>query len=244
MMKFAPYITIYDFDESADIQNEVIWTFSSFLKGISSVRQRINIHVVRDIKNERHNLDGSIKSVWKYFPIENYLSASYYEQKQLLLDLITSSFMDVSYKLDWNQKSIIEAKENCIKQNIQFHYTSKLVKHKTSGLSARIELELLKDKVSIWVLFSTKNNQELIKKHLIDTPANQISAFRNFNRPEWINNSQFGFRFKNGLTLSISTDDNEKVWSEMNSKMDEYFKKQIDYNEKLSPEELAKLVNW
>ena len=163
MMKFAPYITIYDFDESADIQNEVTWTFSSFLKGISSVRQRFNIHVVRDIKNERHNLDGSIKSVWKYIPIENYLSASNYEQKQLLLELITSSFMDVSLKLDWNQKSIIEAKENCIKQNIHFHYTSKPVKHKASGLSARIELELLKDKVSIWVLFSTKNNQELIK---------------------------------------------------------------------------------
>lgn len=244
MMKFAPYITIYDFDESEDLQNEVIWTFLSFLKGISSTRHRFNIHVVRDIHKEKQHLEGSLKSVWKYVPIDMYLNVSKNKRKQFLLELITNCFLDVALELGWDQNSIIEAKEKSITQNVDFQYRSKPVKNKTGKNSARIELQLLKDKVSIWVVFSSNSEQDLIKNHLIDTPLEQISIFRSFQKPKWINNTQFGFQFKNGMKLSVSVEKNEIIWSQVNSKMEELFKKQIDFNEKLSPEEFVKFVNW
>jgi hypothetical protein len=103
MMKLAPYITIYDFDESRDLQNEVIWTFSSFLNGISSTRHRFNIHVVRDIHKESQHLKGSIKSVSKYVSIDMYLNESKYEQKKFLLELITNCFLDVAQELGWEK---------------------------------------------------------------------------------------------------------------------------------------------
>jgi hypothetical protein len=242
-MKFAPYITIYDFDESLDLQNEVIWTFSSFLKGISSTRHRFNIHVVGDLHKERQHLEGSIKSVSKYVPIDMSLDESKNEEKEFLLELITNCFLDVAIELGWDQNSIIEAKEKSIMQNIDFQYSSKPVKNKTGQNGARIDLQLIKNKVSIWVVFSSNSDQDLIKNHLIDTPIEQISFFRSFPKPNWINNSQFGFRFKNGMALSVSVEKNEIVWSQVNSKMEELFKKQIDFNEKLSPEELVELAN-
>ena len=243
-MKFAPYITIYDFDESGDIQNEVIWTFSSFLKGVSSIRQRFNIHVVRNLSKERQSLYGSIKSIWKYVSVDKYITATKKEQKILLLNLITKCFLDVSEVLGWDDNLILEAKEKSLNQNIDFQYSSKPVKNISGETSARIELQLTEKKVSIWVLFAHKNSKELIKKHFIDTSVEQISLFRNFDKPVWINATHFGFRFRNEMTLSISLNDNNGIWSDTKSKMDELFKKQIDFNEKLPPEEYVKLTNW
>lgn len=244
MIKFAPFITIYNFDESGDLQNEVIWTFSSFLKGVSSIRHRFNIYIIDDIQKERQQLDGSVKSMWKYFSIDMYLNASKNKRKKMLLDLITNCFLDAAKELNWDEKLIIEANQNAIKHNICFHYNSKPIRNKTRECSAVVDLKLSKNIVSISILFSFKNNPQLIKKLLINTKVEQVSLFRNFNKPKWISSSQFGFQFKNGITLSISAESSERVWGEVNSKMYNYFKKLIDSDEKVTPEELAKLANW
>jgi hypothetical protein len=134
--------------------------------------------------------------------------------------------------------------EKSLIQNIHFQYSSKPVKNKTGEYGARIELQLLQNKVSVWVVFSSNGDQDVFNNHLIDTSIEQISIFKRFEKPKWINDSEFGFQFKNGITISVSIEKNVVVWSGVNSKMEELFKKQIDFNEKLSPEEYVKLVNW
>ncbi len=243
MIKFAPLITIYDFEDSEDLQREVIWTFSSFLKGVSTIRHRFNIHVVQNINEESQRLDGSVKSVSKYFPIQAYVDATKNARRQLLLELIVDCFLEVSKELEWSEKRILEAKENCLRQGIQFQYLTKPIKNKVTGDRAQIELSLKKDKVSIWVVFSQKNNDS-VRKHLIDTHANQVSFFRSFDHPKWMNNSYFGFEFNNRVTLSVAADNDEVVWKGIDTKKEESFRKQIDYQEELSPEEMLKLTNW
>lgn len=96
MLKFAPFITIYDFDESIEIQTEVIWAFSINLKGISSVRQRLNIHIVNNQKEECQNFHGSILSVRKYVSVVTYSGLSKTEQKHFLLNLIYESLLEIA----------------------------------------------------------------------------------------------------------------------------------------------------
>ena len=67
MIKFRPFISIYNLDEAKDILNEVIWTFSSNLHGVGSARQRFNIDVVLSELQEIEHLTGSIKIVRRFF---------------------------------------------------------------------------------------------------------------------------------------------------------------------------------
>lgn len=243
MIKFAPFITIYEFEESKYLQHEVIWTFSSRLKGISPVRQRFNIHVVENADSERKDMNTSIKSVWKQISKEHFLNASENEKRIIILNLITDCLMSVSEELAWSERSILLAREQAISQNIQFQYTSKIRKNKSGDTSAKIRLELVKNKVSIWIEFSFKNKQESITKHLIDTNPENISFFHNFDTPIWLNDTNFGFLFKNGMTLSISAENSIPIWSKAENNADEWFKKIIAYDENTSLEELAKLAN-
>ena len=66
MIKFRPFITIYGLKETFESLNEVIWTFSKHLKGVGTLRQRFNIHLVDYKEAERIYLKGSIKSTWVY----------------------------------------------------------------------------------------------------------------------------------------------------------------------------------
>jgi|GEM_PF-3490362 len=243
MMKFAPHISIYDFEESKDIQNEVIWSFLKNLKVISSSRQRFNIHVVRNIEDERQSLDGNIKSLWKFVSIDQYFVMSDYEQRFFLLDLISNCFLDVSESLGWEKVVINDAIEKTLTQNIEFEYSSKAIQNKTRDKSASVEIKLNKNKVSIWIVLSIKDNTNKIKKHLIDTTVAQVSFFHHFDKPLWITERNFGFQFKNGMTLSITLEDNQPEWSHARNTMDEWFKKSIDFNEKMTSEEMANLLN-
>ncbi len=243
MIKFAPHITIYDFEESKDIQNEVIWSFSKNLKRISSSRQRFNIHVVRNIENERQSLDGNIKSVWKFVSIDRYNGMSDYEQRRFLLDLISNCFLDVSESLSWEKAVINEAFEKTLSQNIEFEYSSKAIHNKIRDKSASIEIKLTKNKVSIWIVFTIKENKDKIKKHLIDTTVEQVSFLHHFDKPIWVTEQNFGFQFKNGMTLSISPEENESEWSQPLNIMDEWFEKSIVFNEKMSSKEMVNMIN-
>lgn len=241
MLKFAPFITIYDFEASSEIQNEVIWTISSYLKGVASTRQRFNIHIVDQIEKERTFLKGSIKSVWKYYSIEGFNAVKKEAQKILLLDLITSCLLDVSEELSWNEQAILEAKEYALKQDLQFQYCTKMTSNKSGDTKARIQLELKQDKLLIWVEFFDKNNTLLSKKQLIETHPFQLAVFRRFEKPHWIDPERFGFQFKNGLTLSLSQQDEKGIWNNVQSELDEVFIKQLDVNDNRSFKELA---NW
>lgn len=243
MIKFTPNISIYDFEESKDIQNEVIWSLSKNLKGISSTRQRFNIHIVPNINDERRCLDGSIKTVWKFISIDQYLSLTLIEQKKTLLDLITNCLLDVSELLHWNKEAIIEASKKTLNENIQFEFKSKFYKNKKHDKKALIELKLDKNKVSIFIIFKFNNESDTITKHLIDTSIVQVSFFRNFDNPLWLNEECFGFKFKNGMTLYTAPYYNQPEWSPSQNTMDEWFKKSIDYNESMTSDEIVKLIN-
>lgn len=244
MIKFAPQITIYDFEEAIDLQNEVIWIFSKNLVGISSIRHRLNIHIVKSKTSEKESLEGSIKSVWKYTSIDQYVKASKQKRKEILLELIVSCFLSIGERLEWNIDAINQAKDKCISEHICFQYCSKSRFNKKRNIEAAIELVLSKDKVSIWALFCVKNQEEPIRKHIVDTYTHQISALRNFNAPKWIDELNFGFQFKNGMSISVSLNSNESCWSESRNKKDDWFQKTIIYDRHNSLEDIVKLINW
>ena len=204
----------------------------------------MNIHIVPSKDHERRHLSGSIKSVWKYFSIEEYKLANQSEQKKLVLRLITDCFLDVSEEIGWNKNNILNAKERALHHNCEFHFRSVPIKSRSKELSACIELELSRRKLSIWILFSTSDKQEWIKKHLIDTNAENLSFFRFFDKPCWLNQESFGFQFNNGVTLGVSLDDATCCWRGDDPRFVESFKYQLEYNEDWSPELAAKLANW
>ena len=244
MIRFAPLITIYNLEAASDVVNEVIWSFSSSLKGISSVRQRFNIHIVDNISSERHFLEGSIKSVWKYFPVGLILDKSKEEQKGILLDLIVDSFLSVSKFLDWDSKLIMSAKKQALGNKLQFHHESKPIYYKTKDIKASIELELTENKVSMWVVFYRKNIDKPLRIHLLDTHESEISFFGKFKSPLWINSNQFGFKLDDGVSLSIDYKSKKIVWTGTDSKIGELLMKQVNYDYKLTSEEYARLANW
>lgn len=243
MIKFAPYISLYGLDDSKDLQTEVIWTFSSFLIGVSSVRSRFNIHIVNDVQQESKSLEGAVKSISKFVELDNFASKSEKEKKTILLDLITDAFFDVSEDLGWDKNMIIQARKSAIKQHITFNYLSKPKKNVSRTAKATLELILTKNIVAIWVHFSIKNNPKPIRKHLLDTYPEQVAFFRNFENHKWISDEQYGFIFSNGLTLSVSPNNELAKWSEMRSNDDKFFKKSIDQDETISVEEMIKLAN-
>lgn len=243
MIKFAPHISIYGLDDSKDLQTEVIWTFSSFLVGVSSVRNRFNIHIVHDIRLESRSLEGSVKSISKFVELDGFADKSEMDKKTILLDLVTNAFLDVCNDLSWDKSAILQARENSIKQNIKFEYSSKVKNNSSRTLKAFIELELCGNNVRVWVGFSGKNYSKSIRKHLIDTYSEQVAFFRNFSTHKWISDEHYGFTFRNGLTLGISPEDQFAKWSEIKTKKDEFFRKSIDQNETASLEEMIKLAN-
>lgn len=244
MIKFAPLISIYGLEGSKDIQNEVIWTFSSNLKGVGSVRQRFNIHVVEKKSEERCSLEGSIKSIWRVFDLQHFLICSKKLIKSILLDFIVDSLLEVSNELGWKRNEINKAKEQSVLKDIEFFYSSIPINNSTGNVKAHVELELIGDRVLIWIVFLYKKSNKVVRKHLIDTSEAQISWYRKFKEPRWISSEQFGFVFEDGIILSMNTKTLKKDWIGQNSLKYELFKKEIDYNYNLTSEERARLMNW
>jgi hypothetical protein len=243
MLKFAPFITIYNFDESSDIQTEVIWAFSINLKGISSVRHRLNIHLVHSPEQEQQNVHGSILSVWKYASVSIYSELSKQEQKHFLLKLIYESLLEIVPLHNWNSDRISTAFEKTISSDIQFSYSSRANWNKRKSTKAATELILSENKISVWIIFSLREINKTVKIHLIDTSPIQLTFFGSFDKPCWIDDSNFGFRFKNGMTLTTSPVNESVVWSVDGNKEDEWFRKTVDLNEKVSQEEMLKIMN-
>jgi|TARA_R110000737_G_scaffold151521_1_gene180789 hypothetical protein len=244
MIKFAPDITIYNFEESNDILNEVIWVFSKNLKGVSTTKHRFTIHVIRDNSDEWVSLDGSIKSVGVKVSIKTFSNLPLVEKKLFLLDLITSCFLKVAQELNWNTESILKAKEDSLNQNLLFEYNSKPIWNLSKDKSASVEIILNKTKVSIYVTLVQKGKTDAIRKHLIDTVFWQVSDYNYFKKPKWFDDFNFGFEFENALTISVSIDEAGSIWSKSKSKLDDYNKYRLLFNENFSQKELARLANW
>jgi hypothetical protein len=244
MIKFRPFISIYNLDEAKDILNEVIWTFSSNLNGVGTARQRFNIDVVLSELQEIEHLTGSIKIVRRFFPIEDFVKKNDIDKRVMLLEFIAKCFLSVSNKLDWDELKILEARDKSIEQKGQFSYTSKKYRNKIKSLEATIRLDLEKDKVSIWIDFLETKSKKITSKKFFDTHETQVCWSQAFRNPMWFNNNSFGFKFSDGLWVSISPDDAEPIWVNESGKIGLYQKTMILYNANRPPDEFAKLANW
>ena len=189
-------------------------------------------------------MDGSIKSIRKYVAVQDYLKLSDFEKKRFLLELITTCFLLVSKELNWSESAILDAREQSIIQNLSFEYIAKPIWNKSRNIKASIEIILHKEKASIYVLMTQKDQMKPKRKHLIDTPFWLISGINQFNKPKWLNDENFGFEFSTGLTISVSINNARGTWSKSSSKMDDYIKYTLLYNKNFCLKERARLANW
>lgn len=243
MIKFAPYISIYDLDQKIEFQNEVLWTFSKNLKGISSQRQRFNIHLVNKKIEERKWLDGSIKSIWKYFDQTTLIQDDIELSKLKLLNLIKDSFLEISKELNWNTDKIYEAHNRSLEENIEFNYQSKNKLNKSRTRKGFIEMELDGNKVLIWGIILNTKNAILFKQLLIETFTHQVDWFRTFNNFKWINDKEFGFDFGQKLILTISENENGAKWNTSNSEDNKGFIRSVTYQTFGSEKERIEWIN-
>ena len=216
-------------DQEIEFQNEVIWTFSKNLKGISSQRQRFNIHLVHKKSEERKWLDGSIKSIWKYFDQTTFIQNDIELSKLKLLNLIKDSFLEVSKELKWDTDKINEAYKRSLEENIDFNYQTKKKFNKSKTRKGFIEMELDGNKVIIWGIILNIKNSILFKQHMIETFTHQVDWFRTFNNFKWINDEEFGFEFGQKLSLTISENKNGAKWNTSNSEEVKGFIRSITY---------------
>jgi hypothetical protein len=193
---------------------------------------------------ENEFLNGSIKLVYRYFPVEDFVKKNNQEKTEMLLHFITDCFLSVSNQLEWNEAKILEARDKSIEQKGQFSYTSKKYKNKIKSLEATIRLDLEKDKVSIWIDFLDTKTKKITSKKFFDTHDIQVCWFQSFRYPMWFDNNSFGFKFSHALWVSISPNDTEPLWENLSGKIGEYQKTMLIYNANRAPDEFAKLVNW
>lgn len=244
LRSFAQHITVYGLKESDDILNEVIWVFSKNLVVNSNSRRRFCFHVVDSSDQERRSLSGSVKSVWKYFSESTYPSTDLYARKKHLLEFIVACFLEVANDLKWSVDSIKRAYQKSLDEGIRFRDVSKPKLNKSRTMSASLELTLSINKVSMWVHFTDVKSKEVVKKHLIDTFEHQVSFFNSFGNSKWLDNEHYGFVFKNGMTVSISSNLEESIWSEITNPMEQYFYNTLNYSNEIAPEDWVKWVNF
>lgn len=244
LIKFSPHIEVYGLYESDDILNEVIWTFSKHLHLKSSSRNRFCIHIVDSTDQERHSLKGSVKSTWKHFSESSYPTKDLYQRKKQLLEFIVSCFLEVASDLNWSVPSIQIAYQESLKDGIQFTYSSIPKLNKTRTTSAAVEFCLSMNKVSISVHFVNVNSKEVSRKHLMDTFEHQVSFFKCFDMCKWVDNESYGFVFKGGMTVSVSSNREEPCWSAIIGPEQQYVYNMLNYRTEIAPEDLAKWVNF
>ena len=243
MIRFSPYITIYNLNKDFKALDEVIWTFSKNLKGIGTVRQRFNIQLVDNKKSERKHLEGSIKSIWKYFDENRLENESLSTQKEIFLELITESFLSVAEELDWNRDSIMNAKEKSINEGIEFESISKTKFNQAKNKSGFVKLKLKENRVSIYVILMDKNNKETTEILLVDTFPQYISWFKTFRDCKWVNEEDFGFVFSNGITLTCSFNKQKGNWSHNDTEEDNGFIRSVTYKEFSTEKERIEWIN-
>lgn len=241
MIKFSPYIQIYNLSEEFEALNEVIWTFSKNLHGVSTAIHRLNIQLVSQKNDERKYLEGSIKSIWKYLDQSQICQNDERTNKELFLDLITECFLEIADDLGWDKDKINEARETSLREKLEFEYISKTRFNKLKTFKASLKLKLKAGRVSIYIIFSDKNNAARNEVHIIDTFLHHVSWFRMFKEAKWISDKEFGFVFSNEVTLSCSLDGKSGLWNHQCTEKELGFIKSLTYK-KLTAREQR--VDW
>ena len=244
MIRFSPYISIYDLHKDFEAVDEVIWTFSKNLKGIGTGRQRFNIHLVDNMDSERQHLDGSIKSIWKYLDQDNIRKEPLSTQKEIFLELITDSFLSVADELDWDKTSIKSAKEKSLEDRIEFEFLSKPRHNRSKNKSGLVKLKLNGDKVSIYAVLKIKNQSESKEILMVDSFTLYISWLNTFKEYKWINEENFGFVFSNGVTLTCSFNKPKGIWKYKDSEEDRGFIRSVTYKKLSSVRERIEWMNY
>ena len=243
MIKFSPYITIYDLNKGFKAVDAVIWSFSKNLKGIGTARERFNIHLVDNKDSERQQIQGSIKSIWKYFDKNRFEKESLSTQKEILLDLITDSFFSVATELDWDKAMIGNAKERSLDDGIEFEFVSKPRLNSSKSKSGSVKLKLKENKVSIYVVLKAKNEIDTKEILMLDSFPHHISTFKTFNEYKWLNEEDFGFVFSNGLSLTCSFNEPIGTWNHRDTEESNGFIRSVTYKEFSSENERIKWMN-
>ncbi|UII19607.1 hypothetical protein [Fulvivirga ligni] len=229
MIKFSPYITIYDLEQDFNGLTEVIWTFSKNLKGISTQNQRFNIHIVSREADQRMWLEGSIKSVWKYFDQSKLNSNSDEENRRAFLELIADSFLLAADDLKWDKLAIERAYAQSLNDGIAFCYSSKPQLNKSKTAKSSLKLKLKENKVQLFVVFTMPDKNVEHEILLIETFQYHIDGLKTFKDPQWLSDDEFGFSFEMGITLSASIESLSAKWNHHNSKMELGFIKSVTY---------------
>ncbi len=244
MIKFAPFISIYGLKEEFEPLNEVIWTFSKHLKHIGTQGQRFNIHLVDYKEAERICLEGSIKSVWVFLDQSLLKENDVQKNKKVFLELITQSLIKVANPLNWDKDNIKIAYNKSIEDNLTFIFQSKRASYNLSkSHKTKIRITLNELKASVYILISDKNEKNVKEVLLIETFAHNVSFFRFFDKPLWLNDNQFGFIFYNGISLYYSKDNKEIGWNHTGSEEDLGFIRSCTFRTFSSKQERTEWTN-
>ena len=243
MIKFSPYITIYDLDQEFNGLTEVIWTFSKNLKGISTQKQKFNIHIVPSESDQRMWLEGSIKSIWKYFDQSKLNSNSDEENRRAFLELITDSFLLAADDLKWDKLAIEKAYAQSLNDGIAFCYSSKPQLNKSDTVIASLKIKLQENKVQLFAVFTMPDKNEVHEILLIETFQYHIDALKTFKDPQWLTDEEFGFSFEMGMTLSATVESLSAKWNHNNSEMELGFIRSVTYRTFNSENERIEWMN-
>jgi hypothetical protein len=219
--------------------HEVLWTFSKHLKGISNSRQRFNIHLVDHIDGERKSLDGSIKSIWKFFNQSHFEKSDLETKKKIITDLVTESMLTIAPELAWDEQAIIDARDSSIGDEYTFSFTSPPKSNRKRKAKACIKLTIDKDKASIFVVSDVDQKEVL----LTETFLPHIDWLSTFKSPKWINDDEFGYAFDGNVSLTYSQRNDSVQWNNIDSEIKEGFVRQVTYRTFESDQERVEWMN-
>lgn len=243
MIKFAPLITLCDINQSFPLR-DAVWTFSKNLSGVSNHRIRLNIDIVESPELERESPEGAIKTVRILFNTKVYEQSSDLEKRNQLLELIQDALLRMANHANWDPVKIHQAYALSIKEDLHFSYISPYKWNRKRSHKGRIEMSLEGDKVSLFGRLLNKKGEEVNHVHIIDTTILHTEWFNSFRTWKWLNDTNFGFDFGSGITLTISAQNDISKWSNTNHLGGRKFVEFVTYGVLNSQEDFAKWANW
>jgi hypothetical protein len=227
-MKFTPYIRIYtagQVDPSwlGDHSIRATLLFSNNLDYNKTLfGKRVNIHLGDE---ERIHTDGSIKSIWVKNITKTAVEFSDLEKINAFLKVIYHSVMTIAEVEGWDTKSFEKAYKLSIADNGNLVWYSKPKSNRNRSLKGRIKFSLDKDgKVPVIAQFLDTNLNPQFEIPIIDTFLHFVDWERVFEKPIWLDNEKFGFRFmKSQLLIYADTQARRSMttFAEKNSKREE-----------------------
>ncbi|MFN4316182.1 MAG: hypothetical protein ACK4E0_17980 [Chitinophagaceae bacterium] len=204
-MTSTPHITIYpegnfDYSPFGDSMVRATLIFSKHLGYNKSLaRKRVNIHLGNE---DRIHTDGSIKSIWVKSNIETATQNSDLTRIEVFLKIIHTSLVTIGKMEGWDTSSFEKAYSLSLADKGNFVWYSKPVANKSRTLKARIRISLDKDgKVPIVAEFFDSKLNYQFEILIIDTFLHFVDGQNVFEKPVWLDDENFGFKFLNSQLL-------------------------------------------